>query len=156
MASACSSTGPCPHRSVFATSTSRNRCTTAGSYDARQPARSAPVSTPAWSAPLESRNGSRLKASMASATNPSRQARRAPSYCASRLLPAASPSATSRSSVAACSGLVTVSHALGSPPWGSHRAAEVGQCSRNSCSTRATVAAAVGSSWWPPRAYPIA
>ena len=124
----------------------------AGSYDARQAAMSSAVTRPGWSAPLESRNGRRWKASTASATNPSRQARRAASNCDVRSAPAASPSFTRRASTSAWAGLTTTSQARGGRPCGSQWAAEVGQWPRNIGSIIAIVSAARGRSGWPDRA----
>ena len=65
---------------------------------------------------------------------------RAATYCASRPAPAASPTATRRSSTSAYAGFTTSSQGRGSRPCGSQRAADVGQCSRNIGSIVATVA----------------
>jgi len=97
------------------------------------------VTRPACRSPEESRNGLREKASTASATKPCDHARRAPSICTPRSAPAASPSATTRSSVSAHCGLRKSAPATGGLPRGSHSGADVVQSSVKSSRTDSTV-----------------
>ena len=87
--------------------------------------------------------------SIASATNPSYQALRAASSCASRSAPAASASASSRRYVSASAGWRSRSPGAGA---GSQRSAEVGQWSRNSGSQYAIVPATRGCTGCPSAA----
>ena len=126
-ASDCNNPGPWPHGPVLATVYPFQSTVAGSSQLAWKAAMSSPVTRPPWSSPLESRCGSRENLSTASATNPSRQAFRACSICACRSAPAASPSVTSFSRVAAYASLRNLP--VGGRPSCNHSAADVGQCS---------------------------
>ncbi len=150
MPRASSRAGPCPQAAVLATVQPRKARVAAGSKRATAPARSSPVSTPAWSAPSEWRCGVRTNSAMARATGPVRQRSRAAAIRAARPSRAVGPSAMSSAaasrtpspavtrsrSTAAYSGLRSSSPGRGGAPSGIHSAAELGQCS---VKVRATV-----------------
>ena len=116
-------------------------------------AMSAPVRTPAWHSPLESRSDRRAKASIASATKPSLQARRAPSiWCLAAMAAGLALTDQAGQGRGPCGVGEERPGSAAADRCGSQSSAELVQSSRNSPSTVRTVETTPSPIGCPPSA----